>query len=105
MFRRTLGCSYITYVALTSSKNNCHLQWLDQHPQFMSNQLYIGGESYCGIIIPALTLEIDKLISKFPNTSTFHYGERPSQMVVNWYYCYIWNYTGSNEEGVIAMWL
>uniref|UniRef100_A0A453C2Q0 Uncharacterized protein n=1 Tax=Aegilops tauschii subsp. strangulata TaxID=200361 RepID=A0A453C2Q0_AEGTS len=26
--------------------------------QFLSNSLYVGGESYCGMIIPTLALEI-----------------------------------------------
>uniref|UniRef100_A0A0E0KMT5 Uncharacterized protein n=1 Tax=Oryza punctata TaxID=4537 RepID=A0A0E0KMT5_ORYPU len=35
-------------------------KWFDDHPQFFSNPLYISGDSYSGIIIPTLTMEIAK---------------------------------------------
>ena len=28
------------------------MQWLIQHPEFMENNLYVGGESYSGILVP-----------------------------------------------------
>lgn len=33
-------------------------QWLITHPQFQSNVLYVGGDSYSGIVVPIIVEEI-----------------------------------------------
>ncbi|XP_021310918.1 serine carboxypeptidase-like 18 isoform X1 [Sorghum bicolor] len=33
-------------------------KWFDKFPQFLSNPLYIGGDSYSGMIVPTVTSEI-----------------------------------------------
>uniref|UniRef100_A0A0D9ZH27 Uncharacterized protein n=1 Tax=Oryza glumipatula TaxID=40148 RepID=A0A0D9ZH27_9ORYZ len=35
-------------------------KWFDDHPQFSLNPFYVSGDSYSGIIIPTLTMEIAK---------------------------------------------
>ncbi|KAL3730232.1 hypothetical protein ACJRO7_027268 [Eucalyptus globulus] len=35
-------------------------KWLKLHPQFLSNPLYIAGDSYSGVIVPRVALEVDK---------------------------------------------
>uniref|UniRef100_A0A0E0J1S2 Uncharacterized protein n=1 Tax=Oryza nivara TaxID=4536 RepID=A0A0E0J1S2_ORYNI len=35
-------------------------KWLHDHPQFLLNPLYIGGDSYSGYIVPTLALAIDE---------------------------------------------
>ncbi|XP_014755513.1 serine carboxypeptidase-like 6 isoform X2 [Brachypodium distachyon] len=61
------GFSYDTAHAATPSDTMVVRQlrifletWLDKHPQFLSNPLYIAGDSYSGIIIPSLAMEIAK---------------------------------------------
>jgi hypothetical protein len=34
------------------------IQWLLDHPKFMSNELYVGGDSYSGLIVPIIVQEI-----------------------------------------------
>lgn len=34
------------------------MQWLDEHPEFLSNPLYIGGDSYSGVTLPIVVQEI-----------------------------------------------
>ncbi|KAF7811514.1 serine carboxypeptidase-like 18 [Senna tora] len=34
--------------------------WLMDHPEFFSNSFYVGGDSYSGMIVPAIALEILK---------------------------------------------
>lgn len=52
-------------------------KWLDEHPQFLSNPLFVGGESYCGITIPTLALEIDR--------SNIESGEEPLLNIKGYY--------------------
>ncbi|VYS56902.1 unnamed protein product [Arabidopsis thaliana] len=35
-------------------------KWLGKHQEFSSNPFYVGGDSYCGMVIPALVQEISK---------------------------------------------
>lgn len=34
------------------------MQWLSEHPQFLENQLYVGGESYGGKPVPMIVQQI-----------------------------------------------
>ena len=36
------------------------VQWLGKHEEFISNPLYVGGDSYSGKVVPALVQEISK---------------------------------------------
>ncbi|XP_019439670.1 PREDICTED: serine carboxypeptidase-like 2 [Lupinus angustifolius] len=35
-------------------------KWLNEHPEFLSNEVYIGGDSYSGIPVPAIVEEISQ---------------------------------------------
>ncbi|KFK38434.1 hypothetical protein AALP_AA3G112800 [Arabis alpina] len=35
-------------------------KWLGKHQEFLSNSLYVGGDSYSGMVVPALVQEISK---------------------------------------------
>ncbi|KAF8085778.1 hypothetical protein N665_0648s0029 [Sinapis alba] len=35
-------------------------KWLGKHPEFFSNPFYVGGDSYSGMVVPALVQEISK---------------------------------------------
>ena len=49
---------------LTFFHKNIHLcfwgmmQWLDEHPQYLPVQLFIGGDSYSGITVPLVTKKV-----------------------------------------------
>lgn len=53
---------YFTYCLATNSSNvsllRLSLQWLVEHPKFLNNQLYIGADSYSGIVLPIIVQEI-----------------------------------------------
>ncbi|KAF9625977.1 hypothetical protein IFM89_028363 [Coptis chinensis] len=44
---------------ISARHTNQFLQnWLTDHPQFLSNPLYIGGDSYSGVVIPVIVEEL-----------------------------------------------
>ncbi|KAF7113463.1 hypothetical protein RHSIM_RhsimUnG0123300 [Rhododendron simsii] len=51
--------SYVVDDLLSATDNyNFLLKWLMDHPTFLSNELYIGGDSYSGIIVPIVVQKI-----------------------------------------------
>lgn len=48
IFLKSCSFSFIWFV----------IQWLYAHPTFLGNQLYIGGDSYSGLIVPILLQNI-----------------------------------------------
>ena len=34
------------------------MQWLTRHPQYLTNMLYVGGDSYSGIPLPMIVKKI-----------------------------------------------
>ncbi|KAK4274648.1 hypothetical protein QN277_017842 [Acacia crassicarpa] len=62
------GFSYTTLPVAPQRSDSKQIQhavqflrkWLTDHPEFQSNQIYIGGDSYSGLIVPAVALEISK---------------------------------------------
>ncbi|XP_024027033.1 serine carboxypeptidase-like 7 [Morus notabilis] len=47
-------------------------KWLLAHPKFISNPLYIGGDSYAGLIVPIIAEEVAKSIEA-GNTPEFNF--------------------------------
>ncbi|RZC05833.1 Serine carboxypeptidase-like 19 isoform H [Glycine soja] len=39
-------------------------KWLIDHPEFLSNEVYIAGDSYCGIPVPVIVQEISNGIAR-----------------------------------------
>lgn len=62
------GFSYTTFPIAPQRSDSKQIQhavqflnkWLTFHPEFHSNPMYIGGDSYSGMIVPAVALEISK---------------------------------------------
>ncbi|KAI3754308.1 hypothetical protein L1987_54090 [Smallanthus sonchifolius] len=62
------GYSYATTYEASKSSDSILAQqsykflikWLEEHPRFINNPLYITGLSYMGILVPVVTLEVYK---------------------------------------------
>ncbi|CAN6299969.1 unnamed protein product [Urochloa humidicola] len=57
-------------VSLTGSGSQHHTflrKWIAEHPEFASNPLYIGGDSYSGYTVPVTALDIATHNSDHPN--------------------------------------
>ncbi|KAG6710819.1 hypothetical protein I3843_05G020200 [Carya illinoinensis] len=55
----TTSSGYYTSDTKSAAQTYTFLRkWLLQHPKFLGNQLYIGGDSYSGIIVPLLLQNI-----------------------------------------------
>ncbi|KAI3754306.1 hypothetical protein L1987_54088 [Smallanthus sonchifolius] len=62
------GFSYATTYEASKSGDSVTAQhaykflvkWLEEHPTFLNNPLYIAGISYMGILVPVVTLEVYK---------------------------------------------
>ncbi|KAE9447068.1 hypothetical protein C3L33_21031, partial [Rhododendron williamsianum] len=51
--------SYVVDDLLAATDNyNFLLKWLMDHPKYLSNKLYVGGDSYSGIIVPIIVQKI-----------------------------------------------
>ncbi|KAF6169888.1 hypothetical protein GIB67_034280, partial [Kingdonia uniflora] len=48
----------VDYNDYNHPRNSCYLQWLIERPEFLSNPLYVCGDSYSGIIVPMIVQNI-----------------------------------------------
>ncbi|XP_028796056.1 serine carboxypeptidase-like 4 [Neltuma alba] len=56
-------------------------KWLTIHSEFRSNPIYVGGDSYSGLIVPAVALEISKGYENSIDTA-INFQETPEQTVL-----------------------
>ncbi|KAJ8762624.1 hypothetical protein K2173_008063 [Erythroxylum novogranatense] len=57
-YAKTFAASQTSDLQQVSQADQFLRKWLIDHPQFLSNPAYIGGDSYSGIFIPAIAQQI-----------------------------------------------
>ncbi|MED6133555.1 hypothetical protein PIB30_029247 [Stylosanthes scabra] len=59
-YARTESASHRTDWSLVHQTHQFLRKWLIEHPEFLTNEFYVGGDSYSGIPIPVITHEISQ---------------------------------------------
>ncbi|RYR36305.1 hypothetical protein Ahy_A10g051294 isoform A [Arachis hypogaea] len=59
-YATTESASHRTDWSLVHQTHQFLRKWLIEHPEFFSNEVYIGGDSYSGIPVPVITHEISQ---------------------------------------------
>ncbi|MED6207761.1 hypothetical protein PIB30_038670 [Stylosanthes scabra] len=59
-YATTESASHRTDWSLVHQTHQFLRKWLIEHPEFLTNELYVGGDSYSGIPIPVITHEISQ---------------------------------------------
>ncbi|KAL5720761.1 sinapoylglucose--choline O-sinapoyltransferase [Ranunculus cassubicifolius] len=57
-------------------------KWLNDHQSFISNQLYVGGDSYSGLIVPVVFQDMSDEETPFPNLKGYLLGNPVTDRVL-----------------------